>query len=117
MEFHGPRTQILLEASATNDDVVVYTVPAGKKFWLISAGVHSDGGAVGTVKGCIHNALDVIQKTIGRIKVGATALVFPSVPFQPSYPVEMSAGWYMCIHSDVGSLEGTLSIFGFEVDA
>ena len=117
MEFHGPRTQILLEASATNDDVKVYTVRDGKKFWLISAGVNTDGAAVGTVKACIHNALDVVQKTIGRIKVGATALVFPSIPFQPAYPVEMPAGWYMCIHSDAGSLEGTLSIFGMEVDA
>ena len=117
MFFDGPRTQILLEASITNDHVPVYTVPAGKKFWLISAGTSTDGGATGSVKGCIHNELDVIQKTIGRMKVGATTLVFPSIPFQPSWPVEMPAGWYLCIHSDAASLEGTLSIFGFEVDA
>lgn len=117
MFFDGPRTQILLEASITNDHVAVYTVPVGKKFWLISASTSTDGGAVGTVKGCIHNALGVTQKTIGAMKIGATTLVFPSIPFNPAYPVEMPAGWYMCVHSDVASLEGTLSIFGFEVDA
>jgi len=117
MEFHGPRTQILLEEAAINDDVVVYTVPVGKKFYLVSAGTSSNGAAVGTVKACIHNELDVIQKTIGAMKIGATALVFPSIPFSPSWPVEMTAGWYMCVHSDTALLEGTLSIFGMEVDA
>jgi len=116
MDFYGPRTQILLEDSAINDDVIVYTVPVGKIFHLISAGVSTDGGAIGTVKGCIHNELDVLQKTIGKMKIGATTLVFPSIPFSPNWPVKMIAGWYLCIHSDAVLLEGTLSIFGLEVD-
>ena len=116
MDFHGPRTQILLEASATDDHAIVYTVPDGKIFHLISAGTSTDGGAVGTVKACIHNALGVVQKTIGKMKIGATTLVFPSIPFSPNWPVKLIAGWYMCIHSDAASLEGTLSIFGLEVD-
>ena len=117
MQFHIPGTQILLEASATDDDVVVYTVPVGKIFHLVSAGTSTDGGAVGTVKGCIHNALDVVQKTIGAMKIGATTLVFPSIPFSPCWPVIMTAGWNMCVHSDAAILEGTLSIFGIEADA
>ena len=117
MNFHGPKTQILLEASATDDHATVYTVPAGKKFYLVNAGISTDGGAVGSVKGCIHNALGVVQKTIGEMKIGATALVFPSIPFSPNYPVVLIAGWYMCIHSDAASLRGTLSIFGIETDA
>jgi len=117
MEFHGPRTQILLEASAINDDVTVYTVPVGKKFLLVSAGTSTDGGAIGSIKGCITDDLDVIQKTIGAMKIGATTLVFPSIPFSPGWPVTLIAGWKMCVHSDAALLEGTLSIFGFEVDA
>jgi len=117
MFFDGPRTQILTEGAVIEGDLTIYTVPEGKKFWLISAGTSTDGGATGSIKGCIYNALDVLQKTIGAMKIGATTLVFPSIPFQPGWPVEMPAGWYMCIHSDAGSLEGTLSIFGFEVDA
>lgn len=117
MEFHGERTQILTEGSVTEGDLTVYTVPEGKKFWLVSAGTSTDGGATGAIKACIYNALAVLQKTIGAMKIGATTLVFPSVPFQPGYPVEMLAGWYMCVHSDSASLEATLSIFGFEVDA
>ena len=117
MEFHGPRTQILKEVSVTNGDATIYTVPVGKKFWLISAGTSTDGGATGAVKACIYNDLAVLQKTIVAMKIGATTLVFPSIPFQPAYPVEMQAGWYMCVHSDAASLEATLSIFGMEVDA
>ena len=117
MEFHIPGTQILLEDSAINEDVIVYTVPVGKIFYLVSAGTGTNGGAVGTVKGCIRNASNVVQKTIGKMKIGATTLVFPSIPFQPSWPVKMTAGWYLCVHSDALVLEGTLSIFGLEVDA
>ena len=53
MDFHGPSTQILLEDSAINDEAIVYTVPVGKIFHLISAGTSTNGGAIGTVKGCI----------------------------------------------------------------
>ena len=116
MDFHGPSTQILLEDSATDDETIIYTVPVNKIFHLISAGTSTDGGAIGTVRGCIKNALGVIQKTIGLMKVGATTLVFPSIPFSPGWPVKMTAGWNMCIHSDAAILEGTLSIFGLEVD-
>jgi len=117
MEFHGPRTQILLEDSAINEDVTVYTVPVGKKFYLISAGTSTNGGAIGSIYACVKNALGVVQKTIGAMKIGATTLVFPSIPFSPGWPVTLTAGWYMCVHSDAALLEGTLSIFGFEVDA
>ena len=117
MEFHSPRTQILLEDSAIDEETIVYTVPVNKIFYLVSAGTSSGGEAIGKVKACIHNALGVIQKTIGAMKIGATTLVFPSIPFSPCWPVEMPAGWYMCIHSDAATLEGTLSIFGFEVNA
>ena len=116
MDFHGPSTQILLEASAINEDVIVYTVPVGKIFYLISAGTSTNGGAVGNIKGCIRNDLNVVQKTIGAMKIGATTLVFPSIPFSPGWPVKMTAGWNMCVHSDAAILEGTLSIFGLEVD-
>ena len=116
MEFHGPSTQILLEASIINDHIAVYTVPEGKIFHLISAGTSTNGAAVGTVRGCIKNDLGVIQKTIGLMKIGATTLVFPSIPFSPCWPVKMTAGWYLCVHSDALVLEGTLSIFGLEVD-
>ena len=48
MEFHDPdRVQILAEDSAVNTTTVVYTVPAGKKFHLISSDLDTDGGAVG----------------------------------------------------------------------
>jgi len=116
MQFHELGTQILLEDSAINEDVIVYTVPVNKIFHLVSAGTSTNGGAIGTVKGCIRNASNVVQKTIGKMKIGATTLVFPSIPFSPCWPVKMTAGWNMCIHSDAAILEGTLSIFGIETD-
>jgi len=116
MEFHGPRTQILLQATAENETVVVYTVPENKIFYLISAILETDGGAVGSVKGCIRDDNEEVLSCFGAIKVGATTLVFPSSPFSPNWPVEMLSGWDLVAISDAASLQASLNIFGLEVD-
>jgi hypothetical protein len=116
MYFYGPRTQILLQESAENESIAVYTVPENKIFNLISAALETDGGAVGTVKGCIRDENDVVQVTFGSIKIGATTLVFPSSPFSPNWPIELIEGWDLCVSSSAASLIATLNIFGYEVD-
>lgn len=116
MDFHGDRTQILDKGVATNATVVIYTVPANKKFHLISALTTSNGGAVGDVEAVIRNDSDVVQKQIGFIHVGAAALNCPGCPFDPGFAPVLEAGWDLAIISSVALLEGGLNIFGLEVD-
>ncbi len=117
MEFHGPRTQILKEAAVTNDTAVVYTVPAGKKFFLIESMLKTDAGAAGVGHGEIRTALDVRIRYINFIDVitndQAVAL---ADHFEPGWPVELAVGEDIAVTSDVASLEAQLNIFGFEVD-
>lgn len=117
MDFHGPRTQILEKDSAVATTTVLYTVPANKKFYLVSSLLETDNGAVGAVSAVIRNDSDVVQKDIGHIQVGATTQNSPAVPFFPGFPIELDEGWDIAVISSIASLTGTLNIFGFEVDA
>lgn len=117
MEFHGPRDQILAEDSAVNATVVVYTVPAGKKFYLISSELDTDGGAVGIVQGAIQDGTPTIQRYTNQIRVGAINLVIPMMIYTPGWPIEIPEAWEIVVISDTALLTGTLSIFGYETDA
>lgn len=116
MNFYGPRTQILKQDSVAGSTTVVYTVPTGKKFWLVSSLVTTDGSAIGSVRGVIRNESAVIQEVIGQITLKSLPVVCPGCPFNPCFPVELLEGWDLAIISDAGSLIGVLNIFGFEVD-
>lgn len=111
MQFYGPRTQILATDDAVNTTTVVYTVPAGKKFYLIYSKTISDGGAAGIVTAEIRNATAVSQIRLGKLNAAG------SDNFQPNWPIEIPATWDIAITSDTALLEGTLDIFGYEVDA
>lgn len=116
MDFHGPRTQILENDTAENTTTVVYTVPVGKTFWLVEAELSCDAGAIGISKASIRNELDVYQRSICCVKIGATATAIKADHFNPGFPVELKTGWDIIVESDVSGLVSALSIFGFEVD-
>jgi hypothetical protein len=117
MDFYGDKTQILAEDSAVNATQVVYTVPAGKRFYLISSDLDTDAGAVGIVSAVIQDGTPTIQKYINQIRVGATAQVIHMDHSPLNYPIEIPAGWEIAVISDTALLTGTLSIFGFETNA
>ena len=119
MEFHGPRTQILTEANIANGNITVYTVPAGKKFYLIEASLHVTTGtpASGLGNGSIHNDLDVHQRDIVHIEVGANPQTVLADHFNPGWPVELLAGWTIQADSSAAAVVVDCDIFGLEVDA
>lgn len=117
MYFDGPRTQILTGGQADNSTVAAYTVPVGKKFYLISAMVRTDGGAAGEVRGLIRNAADAIQCGLGHIACKTLVGMINSAPFEPGWPVELAEGWDIAIASSAAGLLGGIDIFGYEVDA
>jgi len=104
MEFHGPRTQILDEGTATNATVIIYTVPANKIFWLMEALLTVDGGAAGQARIEIRNATDVHVRDVCRIEVVTAVGVAPSDHFQPQYAIEIPAGYDITIISGAASL-------------
>lgn len=118
MEFHGPRTQILEEVAVTEDIAVVYTVPEGKKFFLIESMLITNAGANGIAHAEIRSALNVHIRDINFVHVRANnqGIVFAD-HFEPGWPVEMSAGEDIAVTSDTASLEAQCDLFGFEVDA
>ena len=118
MEFHGERTQIILEEVATDETVVVYTVPTGKKFWLIEAMLVTDAGATGTAEVEIRSATDVHLRHIcwADVRSNNQGIVLGD-HFEPGWPVEMSAGQDIAVTSGAASLEAQADIFGLLVDA
>ena len=118
MEFHGPRTQIIDEATAVNETTIVYTVPSGKKFFLIESMLKTDAGATGTAEVEIRDNSDVHLRDINFMDVRENNKgVIPADHFNPCWPIEMSEGEDICVISDSASLEAQADIFGFEVNA
>lgn len=118
MNFDGPRTQILTEAIATNETVVVYTVPTGKVFWLIECMLVMDAGATGTGEVEIRTNAGVHIRHLCNINIRENNKgIVPSDHFEPGWPVEMSEGQDISVMSDTASLAAQCDIFGFEVDA
>lgn len=117
MEFHGPRTQILAENTATNATVIVRTVPAGKKFFLIESMLSTNGGAAGIAQVAIRDAADAHVRYINRIDSLSAVGAAPADHFEPGWPVELPAGYDITVISGVGALIAEAGIFGYEVDA
>ena len=118
MNFDGPRTQILTEAIATNETVVVYTVPVGKKFFLIETMLVMDAGATGTGEVEIRSDAGAHIRHVCNINIRENNKgIVPSDHFEPGWPIEMSEGQDISVMSDTASLAAQCDIFGFEVDA
>jgi len=118
MEFHGPRTQITTEAIATDETVVVYTVPTGKKFCLIECMLVTDAGATGSGMVEIRTPLGVHIRHLNHMDVRENNKgVIPADHFEPGWPIEMSVGQDIAVTSDSASLAAQCDIFGFEVNA
>lgn len=116
MEFHGPRTQKLIEDNATDETAVLYTVPSGKKFWLISAMLSTDGGAVGYATIEIRNDSDVRQIRTNKVDVESAIGLETADHFEPGWPVELLEGWDIAIISSAASLVASGDIFGYETN-
>ena len=118
MEFHGPRTQILEEGKATDEAVVVYTVPVGKKFYMIESILVVDAGATGTAQVEIHTEAHVHIRHLNWMMIRENNKgIIPADHCHPAWPIEMSAGEHIMVSSNAAFLEAQCDIFGFEVDA
>ena len=117
-KLYGTLDQIIDEAVATDETVVVYTVPAGKKFDLVEAMLVTDAGATGTGSVEIRSPADAHIRHLCHMDVRENNKgVVPADHFQPCYPLTLTAGQDIAVVSDSASLEAQCDIFGFESDA
>lgn len=118
MGYRGPnRTQILEEAIATNETVIVYTVPVGKVLWLIEAMLVTDAGATGTGEVELRTDADAHIRHVCFVDVRSNNQgIVVADHFQPCRPVKLTAGQDIAVISSAGSLAAQADIFGFEVD-
>ena len=118
MEFHGSRTQVIDEAIATDERVVVYTVPVGKTFWLIEVMLVMDAGATGEGYVELRTDAGVHIRHICHIDVRENNKgVIPGDHFEPGWPIELTVGQDIAVVSDSASLAAECDIFGFETNA
>ena len=117
MEFHGPRTQILAEKTATDSSEIVYTVPVGKKFFMIESILVVDAGATGNAEVEIHTPTHVHIRHLNWISIRENNKgIIPADHCEPSWPIELLAGQHIMVTSDTASLEAQADIFGFETN-
>ena len=118
MNFHGPRTQLFPSAKVTEGTEVVYTCPAGKKFFMIESLLVSDVGAAGKAEVVLRDAEDVHIRHLNWMLIRENNKgVIPSDHCEPAYPIELTAGMNVAVVSDAASLEAQCDMFGMETDA
>ncbi len=118
MDFHGPRTQIFKEENATNETVIIYTVPDGKEFHFIEATLKTDAGAAGTAELGVRDGDDVLVRHVCFVDVRSNNQgIVGGDTFEPAFAPVIPAGYDIFVTSDTGSLEAEGDIFGFEVPA
>ena len=116
MTFKGPRVKILEEAIATNETVVVYTVPEGKVFKLVEAMLVTNAGAAGTAELMIHNSGHVRHIGFVDVRTNNQGIVLAD-HFNPSEPIPLPYGCAIQVVSDTALLAAEADIFGWEEDA
>ena len=106
-------TQITQYATADNAVTIIYTVPAGKVLYLVSAVLSVPTGGVGRAAIYIRDALDASTIFLIHYAQVATGLVHTGTPlFYP--PVEVPAGYDIVVSSGAIGVLAVGSIFGWE---
>ena len=118
MDFHGPRTQILQEGIATDESVIVYTVPVGKEFHIVECMLVTDAGATGVGEVEIRDENDVHVRHLCNMDVRENNKgVIPADHFEPAFAPVIPAGYDIAVMSDSASLAAQCDLFGFETPA
>jgi hypothetical protein len=109
-------TRITKKANAINSTSVIYTVPAGKVFFLVSAFIESYiiAGTVNSV-GELH--INSTTNSVARLRVSGAAGTADSISVSFSIPVKLIADETLKIIASAANFSSECSITGYEVDA
>ena len=118
MEFHDPsRVQTLLEDEATDETVIMYTVPVGKQFHIVSSILFTDNGAIGFASIAVVTAADVHKQYLNQLSVKTEIGIIPADHYTPGWPMDLVAGEKIVLFSSVASLVAKGDLFGYEANA
>jgi len=118
MEFHDPnKVQRLLEEEATDETTVLYTVPAGKQFHIVSSILFTDNGAVGFASIAIVTGADVHKQYLNQLSIKTEVGIIPADHYSPCWPMDLVAGEKIVLFSSVASLVAKGDVFGYEANA
>ena len=117
-QIYGSSTQIIAEMAVTNTTGIIYTVPAGKVFHLVDANLKTNAGAAGVGDMSLHDSDTIHIRHICFVDVRSNNQGIVNMDhFDPAHPMKLTAGQYIEVESDTGSLEAEGDIFGFESNA
>jgi hypothetical protein len=116
MNLWGPRTQVSKQAIATNQTTIIHTVTAGKILHLLNALLHLTAAAVGNASILVRDGSDVTVRHLAGVRVGATTQNDGVPQFNPAMPMEIPAGYDVCVVSSIAGLTAEGDIFGYEID-
>jgi len=98
---------------ATNGSTLIYTVPAGRTFYLVGSLLCPTNFNNGYGRGYIRDASDTIWFSLGLYGAGSGQGLC-AVVFQPSAPMEVPEGYDFVVSSSVAGHTASLSFYGWE---
>jgi len=115
-EIHGPREDIVIEDTATNEDKILYTVPANKILYLQEASLCSETTINGHGKLSYRNDSDVHIRFLCHMRYETAVGSHISDHFVAPHFLKILEGYDIMLHSSaIGlTIEGNFS--GFLVD-
>ena len=104
--------QVLKSATATNQTLTLYTVPAGGVLYLLSAELHQTAGACSAYLSVLDDAA-VLQYVLGRVSFASSAGFHFTISQQFFPPMELPAGWTITLASPNAGVSAGGSIYGW----
>jgi len=105
--------QVAEYKEVANGTAIVYTVGAGKTFFMTTANFICDSSVTATLATLyVRNASDVLQYYLGVAYFRAVGQIVAPMTFNP--PLEIPAGWDVVIASDSANLKTRAFIHGWE---
>jgi len=116
--LYGKRKLLKAEASGAGDVDILYTVPAGKMFFLISATLNIHNETEGTSAGyaMIENEVFMYLRVPDGLFT-ANRYTYQVTSINPVYPIMMVPGEKLQVGNNSAVAITDLSAYGYEIDS
>ena len=98
---------------AVNGSTLIYTVPAGRTYYLVGSVLCPTVFGVGAGMGWVRDASDVVWFRLGSYAY-TDGEGFSAVAFHPPAPLEVPEGYDFVVYSNAAGHTASLSFYGWE---